>query len=197
MGSRPRLHGGRLFAGMTVGGRDGFPVSAGMTADRRVTLTSVLSRQGRGGAEPPSQSSPQMGEEVRSGGRGEEGDGFPPPSARGQALRGNHGGGVGWVPASAGMTADRRVTLTSVLSRQGRGGAEPPSQSSPQMGEEVRSGGRGGGGGWVSARERRWGKRGAPPECWFRRRSCLGLGWVVLGRWVPAPDFSGAGSSRE
>ena len=109
---------GRLFAGMTDGSRE------------------------RGKEGPPSQSSPQMGEEARRGwGNRSGGDGFPPRiGVRGRLF--------------AGMTDGSRE----------RGKEGPPSQSSPQMGEEARRG---------------WGNRsggdGFPPRIGVRGRLFAGM----------------------
>ena len=128
-------------------------------------------------------------------------DGFPPPSLRGRALRGNDGGG--WVPASARTTGGGGGM---------RDGFPPPSL----RGQALRGND---GGGWVPASARTTGggggmRDGFPPPSLRGQalRGNDGGGWVPasarttgggggmrdgVGGWVPAPVFTGAGSARE
>ena len=108
MDSRLRLHGGRLCAGTTERGM-GMTERVSTRRGKFQTCPYVkgsigIMWGGRAVREPPLRRGREDGwwtDGVAGGGR----DGFPPPSSRGQALRGNNGkGGVagrigGWVPA--------------------------------------------------------------------------------------------------
>ncbi len=118
MGSRPRLREGRLCAGTT--NVQGAPYAGTTTwmvgfSYQRVRdwaniwrrSSRVAGRRESGDGFPPP---PTRGQALR-GNDGGGWDGFPPPPTRGQALRGNDGGGVGWVPACAGTTVVQRSRL--------------------------------------------------------------------------------------
>ena len=105
-----------------------------------------------------------------TGGASRLSDGFPPPSSRGRALRGNDGGG--WVPASA------RTTGGGGGMRDGVGGWVPVpvfTRAGSLRGND--------GGGWVPASARTTGGGGGMRD--------------GVGGWVPAPVFTRAGSAGE
>ncbi len=165
MGSRPRLHEGRLSAGttevegggMTCGWRkgDGSPHPRGHRRGRSSRLRLHEGRLCAGTTEVGARDDMWVAEGgwVPASARTQEGEEFPPSSARGQALCGNNGGGGGrddmwvteggWVPASAGTQEGEEFPHPSSRGQAmredtGGGGFHPHPGLPPQGGRAVR-----------------------------------------------------------
>ncbi len=191
MGSRPRLHGGRLSAG----GRGWVPASARTTGGGGFPLPSsrgqaLLRGDGDGSPHPRGQ---------------REGDGFPLPSSRGQALPAE---GRGWVPASARTTGGGGFPLPSSRGQALCGGTGMGPRiredngwgwipASVFTGGRLCCGGDGDGsphprGQWegVDSRFRRHGDRLSAGRTGMGPRIREDNGWG----WIPASVFTGTGS---